>query len=182
MTDQAPVPRWVRALDALCLLLAGAVVLVAISGGFRVRVFGVRLGVTSPLPLLLWSVGIGVVRHIAAPQQPLYRALPQQLAVWSRMPAVRTAAAAVISTRSAMLFVGYLAVFMIGYANADVPLRHFNNELMNLPVRWDAGWYLQIVTDGYAYSPAIRRSSRTSSFFRRTRCWCEPSADCWAAI
>ena len=77
MTDQAPVPRWVRALDALCLLLAGAVVLVAISGGFRVRVFGVRLGVTSPLPLLLWSVGIGVVRHIVAPQQPLYRALPQ---------------------------------------------------------------------------------------------------------
>jgi Gpi18-like mannosyltransferase len=51
-----------------------------------------------------------------------------------------------------MLLVGYLAVFMFGYANGRAPLRHFNNELLNLPVRWDAGWYLQIVTDGYRYA------------------------------
>ena len=42
---------------------------------------------------------------------------------------------------------------MIGFANGRAPLRHFTNELLNLPVRWDAGWYLQIVTDGYRYVP-----------------------------
>ena len=38
---------------------------------------------------------------------------------------------------------------MFGYANGRAPLRHFTNEMLNLPVRWDAGWYLEIVTDGY---------------------------------
>ena len=56
---------------------------------------------------------------------------------WSRMPAIRTAASAVIGTRPVMLLVGYLAVFMFGFANGRAPLRHFNNELLNLPVRWD---------------------------------------------
>jgi hypothetical protein len=155
----------VRALDALCLLLAGAAVLVALSGGFRVRWFGVRLGVTSPIPLLLWSLALGVIRHLTAPRQPLYRELPRRIAAWSGMPAVRTAAAAVVATRMAMLFVGYLAVFMIGYVDGDVPLRHFNNELMNLPVRWDAGWYLQIVTDGYRFSSADPNLQQNIVFF-----------------
>jgi hypothetical protein len=153
MTNQAPVPRWARALDVLCVLLACAAVIFTVSGGFRVRVFGVRLGVTSPLRLFLWAVAVGVLRHVLARQQPLYRHLPRQVAAWSRMAAVRTAAGAVVGTRPAILFVGYLAVFMVGYAGGQPPLRHFNNELMNLPVRWDAGWYLQIVTDGYHFSP-----------------------------
>jgi hypothetical protein len=42
-------------------------------------------------------------------------------------------------------------VLMLGYAGGRAPLRHFDNELLNLPVRWDAGWYLGIVTDGYQY-------------------------------
>jgi len=153
MIEDAPVPRWVRTLDAFCLLFAGAAVIVAISGGFRVRPFGVRVAVTSPLPLLLWSLAIGTVRHIAARQQPLYRRLPQQLAAWSRLTAVRSAAAALLGTQPAMLLAGFLAVFMIGFVDGRAPLRHFNNELLNLPVRWDAGWYLQIVTEGYRYAP-----------------------------
>ena len=65
------------------------------SGGFRAHAGSLRIGVTSPLPLLLWSVAIGVVRHLAAPQQPLYREFPARVAAWARLPAVRTAAAVV---------------------------------------------------------------------------------------
>jgi len=54
------------------------------------------------------------------------------------------------SNTPAILIVGYLAVFMFGYAGGRAPLRHFDNELLNLPVRWDAGWYLAIVTGGYS--------------------------------
>jgi hypothetical protein len=153
MSDPPPVPRWVRALDVLCLLLGATAAIVAVSGGFRAHIGGWRIAVTSPLPLLVWCIVIGAARHVAAPRQPLYREVPRRLAAWSRLPAIRCATTAVVGTRPAVLFVGYLAVFMFGYADGRAPLRHFNNELLNLPVRWDAGWYLQIVTDGYRFSP-----------------------------
>jgi mannosyltransferase PIG-V len=161
MSQRRPVPVWVRTLDALSLLLAFAAAIVAVSGGFRAHPGSLRIGVTSPLPLLAWCLGIAVVRHIAAPQQPLYREFPQHLAAWSRLPAIRAAASAVLGTRLVMFLVGYLAVFMFGFANGRAPLRHFNNELLNLPVRWDAGWYLQIVTDGYKYAagdPSVQQN------------------------
>jgi Gpi18-like mannosyltransferase len=81
------------------------------------------------------------------------------------MPAVRTAAATVLGTRPAILFVGYAAVLMFGYAEGHAPLRHFDNELLNLPVRWDAGWYLQIVTDGYRYAPDRAELQQNIVFF-----------------
>ena len=118
---------WVRTLDVVCLLLAASAAIVAVSGGFRAHAGGIRLAVTSPLPLLAWSIAVAVVRHLAAPQQPLYREFPSRLAAWSRMPAIRSAAAAAIGTRPVMLMVGYLAVFMIGFANGRAPLRHFNS-------------------------------------------------------
>src|SRR5262249_57761468 len=68
-------------------------------------------------------------------------------------------------TRLAMSLVGSLAVFMFGFANGRAPLRHFNNELLNLPVRWDAGWYLQIVTEGYKYAPGDPAIQQNIVFF-----------------
>jgi hypothetical protein len=152
-------------LDLSAVLLAALAAIVAVSGGFRAHAGGLRLAVTSPLPLLLWCIAIAVVRHLAAPQQPLYRELPHRIATWSRIPAMRSAAAAVIGTRPIVLLVGYLAVFMIGFANGRAPLRHFPNELLNLPVRWDAGWYLQIVTDGYKYVPGDPSVQQNIVFF-----------------
>ena len=152
-------------LDVIAVLLAALAAIVAVSGGFRAHAGGLRLAVTSPLPLLLWCIAIAVVRHLAAPQQPLYRELPHRIATWSSIPAMRPAAAAVIGTRPIILLVGYLAVFMIGFANGRAPLRHFPNELLNLPVRWDAGWYLQIVTDGYKYVPGDPSVQQNIVFF-----------------
>lgn len=165
MSEQRPIAGWVRALDVICLLLALVAAIVAVSGGFRAHIGGLRLAVTSPLPLLVWCIAVAVVRHLAAPQQPLYRELPDRLAAWSRLPAIRCAAATMIGTRPAVLVVGYLAVFMFGFANGRAPLRHFNNELLNLPVRWDAGWYLQIVTDGYRYAPGDPLVQQNIVFF-----------------
>jgi hypothetical protein len=54
---------------------------------------------------------------------------------------------------------------MFGFANGRAPLRHFNNELLNLPVRWDAGWYLQIVTDGYHYAAGDSAVQQNIVFF-----------------
>lgn len=158
-------PAWAGALDAVSLLLAFVAAVVAVSGGFRVHLGSMRLAVTSPLPPLVWCLAIATARHVAAPQQPLYRELPQRIAAWSRQSAIRAAASAVIGTRPVMLVVGYLAVFMFGFANGRAPLRHFNNELLNLPVRWDAGWYLQIVTEGYRYGVADPTIQQNIVFF-----------------
>ena len=149
----------------MSLLLAFVSAIVAVSGGFRAHVGGVRIAVTSPLPLLAWCIAIAAARHLAVPQQPLYREFPHRIAAWSRVPAIRAAASAVLGTRPVMLFVGYLAVFMFGFANGRPPLRHFSNELLNLPVRWDAGWYLQIVTDGYSYAPGDPAVQQNIVFF-----------------
>jgi hypothetical protein len=151
MRERRSAPVWARTLDVICVLLAAVAAIVAVSGGFRAHLGGIRLAVRSPVPVLIWSIAIAVARHLAARDQPLYRELPGRLAAWSRLPAIRAAAAVVIGTRPIILIVGYLAVFMFGLANQRAPLRHFNNELLNLPVRWDAGWYLQIVTEGYGY-------------------------------
>ena len=66
---------------------------------------------------------------------------------------MQTAAGAVLGTRLAILFVGYLAIFMLGYREGGAPWKLFENEFLNLQVRWDTGWYLGIATDGYSYVP-----------------------------
>jgi hypothetical protein len=165
MSERRSLPGWARTLDVMSLLLIALAVIVAFSGGFRAHVGSMRLAVTSPLPLLAWAAIAAIGRHLAAPQQPLYREFPHRLATWARRPEIRGAALATIGTRPAMLIVGYLAVFMFGFANGRAPLRHFTNELLNLPVRWDAGWYLQIVTDGYRYSPGDATVQQNIVFF-----------------
>lgn len=121
------------------------------SGGFRLRVAGWRVALTSPYRLLFWAIAIGVARHVMRPATPIYRDLPRRLGARWRQPPVHSALAVLVGTRPAIALVGYLAVIMIGYAGGRAPFRHSDNELVNLQVRWDAGWYLGVVTDGYSY-------------------------------
>ena len=94
---------------------------------------------------------LGVLRHLAAPQAPIYRDLPARLAAAWRTPAVQAAASAVLGTRLAILFVGYLAIFTLGYREGGAPWKLFENEFLNLQVRWDTGWYFGIANEGYKY-------------------------------
>ena len=165
MTVPSPLPRWARAADALVLFLIAAAVIVAFSGGFRVHVGSWRIAVTSPLPLLIWIAAIALVRHVAAPESPIYRDLPRRVAAAVRQPAVRQSLAVAVGTRPAIFFVGYLAIFMFGYAGGAAPFRMSPNEVVNLPVRWDAGWYLDIVINGYSFKPNEPRLQQNIVFF-----------------
>ncbi len=165
VSERSTVPRWARAVDILCLLLVALAVIVAMSSGFRQRVGPWRIAVTSPYPLLIWAFVLGVVRHLAEPRTPVYRDLPRRLAAWWRVPGVRSAATVLVGTRPAIFFVGYLAVFVFGYAGGRAPYRLSDNELVNLPVRWDTGWYLQIATDGYSFTPNEPELQQNIVFF-----------------
>jgi hypothetical protein len=168
--SQAPLPppdapRWVRAADALCLILVALSAVVAMSGGFRIRFGVVRLAVTSPYALLLWAAAIAILRHVRAPSTPIYRDLPARLAAWWREPAVHTAALATAGTRPIVLFVGYMAVLVFGYPPGPPPPAQVNNELVNLEARWDANWYLGIVTEGYQFLPNQPGLQQSIAFF-----------------
>ena len=135
------------------------------SGGFRIRVAGVRVALTSPFRLFVWVAVLGVLRHLAAPQAPVYRELPARLAAAWRMPVLRTAVSALAGTRLPVLFVGYLAVVTIGYPQSGVAWRLFDNEFLNLQNRWDTGWYLNIAIEGYSYRPNSPLEQQNVVFF-----------------
>src|SRR5947208_3709837 len=144
-------PGWARAADYVSLLLVVIAVTVAATGGFRVLVGSWHVALTSPVRVLAWAIAITAARHLMARQQPVYRHLTSQLAAWFRATPFRAASAVVLGTRPVMFFVGYLAIFLIGWGKGAPPYRDFDNELFNLPLRWDAGWYLQIAIHGYTY-------------------------------
>jgi hypothetical protein len=164
-TVMTPVPRWTRFLDLLAIFLIILAPIVAASGGFRQHIGGLRLSITSPWPLLIWAAVIGVARQIAAPQFSVYSDLRARIAAVVRRPEVSASVRATVGTRPAILLIGYLSVFSLGFADGRAPLRYFDNELLNLPVRWDAGWYLAIVTDGYRFTSAEPERQQNIVFF-----------------
>lgn len=154
MTESKPhtVPAWARLADTICLVLVVLALFVFVYGGFRERVLGLRIAITSPWRMLAWAVVLGIVRHYVAPQGPLWADLPARLRAAANTREWRTAFAACFGTRAAILFVGYLAVFLIGYAPRQPGWRVSTNEFLNLQARWDAGWYFGIATEGYYFS------------------------------
>ena len=146
-------PPLARLADALCLALVVLALIIYGSGGFRERLFGIRIALTSPGRMLLWALALAIVRHVWVRQRPIYADLPRRLAAAWHTPAVRTALTAFAGTRPAILFVGYIAIFMVGFPSGQVPpWRVSENEFGNLPARWDVGWYLGIASSGYSYS------------------------------
>ena len=135
------------------------------SGGFRLRLGAWRIAVTSPYPLLLWALAIGIVRHFLAPATPVYHDLPERVRGWWRQPSVHTAAIVIAGTRPAILFVGYMALLMFGYPPGSDPPKQVDNELINLSARWDANWYLGIATVGYAFVPNQPGLQQSIAFF-----------------
>lgn len=147
--DPVVPPRWARGLDLVCLFLVFLAVVVAEWGGFRERVGGVRVALTSPWRLLIYAGVLAAVRHWLAPRPPIYADLPRRALAGLRAPSARVAWGALVGTRPAILFVGYMAVVMIGYNHGRPPLRLSENEIANLQVRWDMAWYFGIATEGY---------------------------------
>ena len=158
-------PRWARAADLVSLALVIIGITVSASGGFRLRLGDWRFALTSfSRPLLLAALVAGV-RHLLVREQPIYAHVLQQAQRWMKSVALRTAAAVFVGSRPAILGAGLLAVLMFGYAPNAPPWRYSDNELFNLPLRWDAGWYLQIAENGYDYIPEAGADAQQNIVF-----------------
>jgi hypothetical protein len=95
----------------------------------------------------------------------MYRHLAAQAAAWARSMPLRNAVLVTLGTRPAMFAAGYLAVVMFGYPAGTEPFHDFQSELLNLPLKWDAGWYLGIATRGYEYVAAAGATAQQNIVF-----------------
>jgi Gpi18-like mannosyltransferase len=160
-------PIWVRAADYIVLLLITLAPIVAASRGVRMRSGDWHLTITSPYRLLAWAAAIAILRHYFARQQPIHRHLTAAIRSCLSSTAFRAAAATFVGTRLVIFLIGFLAVAVIGYPSSAPPREFRNNDstLANLPLRWDAGWYVQIARAGYQYSRRIGATGQQNVVF-----------------
>ena len=149
-TDTAPaLPLWARAADAVTVLLGLAACNIAVFGGIRV---GTLFSMSSPWRAVFLLAVVCGLRHYQVRTPPLHRRVWHGLRGGWRDEAIRTVWPIVVVTRVSVLLVGYLAVVSVGYAPDAPPYRWSDNEVSNLPLRWDTGWYLGITEDGYRWN------------------------------
>ena len=140
---------------------------VAISGGFRILIFDTRLSVTEWWRPALWSALAVIARHAVVRREPMPRRVAIGLIAWWRSPDTRTVLPIHLASRLGVLVIGFLAVTLIGFPpQASSRWTIYSNELLDLPARWDTGWYLTIANEGYLYRPnASAADQQNIAFF-----------------
>jgi hypothetical protein len=165
--DTAPsIPRLCRLIDILAVGVLLLALTVFFTGGFREWTPFGRISMTSSARPLLVAIMLIVLRHWVWPRPSLASQLVGWLRRAWRAPEARHVLPVTIATRLAVLAVGFLAVATIGYrSDVDVPWRVYENEALNLPARWDTGWYLGVAIEGYRWSPAQANQQQNIAFF-----------------
>ena len=148
-------PRWVRILDGLAVAMLVALLCLVSFGPIRFDVGVAHLSVTSYGRLLFWLTLALAARHLAWPTPALHWRMWEGVRRAVGSPTGRHVLPQFVASRIAVLAVGYLAVVTIGYPQGAPPLRVSENEVVNLPLRWDTGWYLGIATQGYRWSADV---------------------------
>jgi len=60
---------------------------------------------------------------------------------------------AAVTTRVLVFLAGYAAVATVGYPHIPTPPPVTSNRFLDLPARWDSGWYVGIASGGYRWTP-----------------------------
>jgi hypothetical protein len=150
-------PKWATALDILAVAMAIVALSVVVAGGFRVTIFGGRLSVTDWWRPALWSALALIIRHAIVRHAPLPQRVGQSIVRWWRDPVTKTVLPIHLATRGGVLAVGFLAVILIGFPpEATSRWRIYSNDFLDMPARWDTGWYLGIAMEGYKFDPNAR--------------------------
>ena len=108
------------------------------------------ISITSSLRLAILAAVVGGVRHALhrRPSLPyvVWRMRPRSVpAAWSATAFIWGA------SRISVILAGYFGVLLIGFRDPPPTFRVADNVLLNLPARWDAGWYLDIAVNGYRW-------------------------------
>ncbi len=159
-------PVWAKVLDAVAILMAILALSVLIAGGFRIVVFGVRVSVTDWWRPLLWTLVALGVRHAIIRHHPLPQRVVAGIRRWWQHPDTRTVLPIHLSTRIGVILIGFLAVSLVGFPpEAQKRWRIYDNAFLDLPARWDTGWYVGIATEGYQFDPEAREDYQQNIAF-----------------
>ena len=160
-----PLPWYTRTLDWLIVSVGLVAVSTALFGGMRIRVDTVRLSVQSPVRALLVLAVLLVVRHALTRGRPFGAGIPAAWRTWRLDEGVRAASRAMLVIRVPIIVAAYFAVLIVGYpGEKEPPFRASANEFVNLPARWDTGWYLGIAIDGYWVAPRTGQQQNIAFF------------------
>ena len=152
-------------LDVVAVVMALIAISVAISGGFRILDGG--LSVTAWWRPALLSVIALAIRHAIVRHDPLHQRIVRGVTTWWRADDTRVVLPIHLASRFGVLLIGFLAVVLIGFpAAAGGRWQIYGNELLDLPGRWDTGWYIGIANEGYVYqADAPANQQQNIAFF-----------------
>ena len=155
--------RLTLAADAAAVGALALALFVAVFGGFNLQLGPVPVSVHGAGRLLFIGLALVAIRHAANPADPLHRRLMRGYRARREGTAAAIAPAA-IGTRLAALLAGYMAVNTIGLAPTSVGFTLSSRPLLNLPARFDAGWYGGIALDGYSFEGRWDRQQNVAFF------------------
>jgi hypothetical protein len=156
-------PWWVRGLDVLIVAAAALLLSNVLFDGFRIRLFELDLSATSWWRSAVVLAALMAIRQWRHPRRPVWLRIRDALVSAWRSEARRAVVAPFVTSRVSILAAGYFAVMLFGYAHPP-PFRISRNEFVNLPMKWDAGWYLSVALDGYHYNP-LNAGQQNIAFF-----------------
>jgi hypothetical protein len=156
-------PLWVRSLDAIVLVALILSGFVLVSGGFVIHLGAIRLPARSAVKLLFIAAAAFAIRHAAHPTEPLQaRLMTRYRALNADSPPI--VVAGTLLSRVAVVLIGYLAVVTVGMPSAGAGLELSSDPMLNLPARFDAGWYGGIALDGYVFEGRFDRQQNVAFF------------------
>ena len=162
---------WIGVIDALILGLAILAIAIFLTGGFVFHAAGLRISLKSEARALVGAAVLLALRHGLRPSPALWtleafrHARTRTRAAVPRLASHALAAIwpVVLTTRFAVLIAGFVAVTSFGYPDGNAP-RNSADELVNLPFRWDACWYINIATAGYHHSGDVGAQQNLNFF------------------
>ncbi len=163
MNEITPVPIWVRLADGVALCLLALAAWGSATGGGRTLLFGVVFSTAATGLWLYSAASILLVRHLVHRVPNTWQRLRALRARLAARPALDTALCACLVTRPAVLLVGVLALAIFG-PQRPVGFTLSEDPVMNLPARFDAGWYGGIALEGYHWDHTFERQ-RNIAFF-----------------
>jgi hypothetical protein len=165
LETRAALPTWAAVCDATALIALLVSASLFAGGGFRFWLGALRISMTSGTAPLAIGVVLLVIRHALVRRPNLLDRMRGWVRVLSGSERWRAARGPFLASRLAVPVIGLLAVYTVGYAPGAPPYRESDSEVANLPIRWDAGWYLNIARIGYMWTPRDTRRQQNIVFF-----------------
>jgi hypothetical protein len=166
MQRPSPSSLIIRVLDSISVAGVLLALTILVTGGFREWMPWGRVSMTSWIRPLLIALTAVAVRHWLQARPTIVDRVTRAVRAGAAAPGVRAALPIFLSTRTFVFIAGLLAVALFGFREeAGPPWRIYQHEFLNLPARWDTGWYIGIAAEGYRWQPSRTSVQQNIAFF-----------------